>query len=159
MRNNVVIGAALQERIEADSLIVTDYFVLALADCMAAMFSSATVYTDPVLQETPLPTVVVIVYPAAARQTMGNGLVVEIQIEVSYFAAKKQDTGELSAAAMAMLETPRELFTEIGAFALLGRTATIDHTEGKARMICRAEARLATPNNDELMQILKQGVK
>lgn len=156
MRDNIVFDTALQHKIDSNALNAADYFILALAERLAGLFPLAMVYTSAQQQGAQLPGVFIRIYHVTAQSGLGGALALEFQTEVTYLSRDELARDEQMSAAMAMLEMPAALTTDVGVYVLKGRS--VSNTEGVVQLLCRAEAVLKAPNTDILMQNLEQGV-
>ncbi len=156
MRPNIKLDKSLKAKLDAGTLNAADYFILALADRLAGLFPAATVYTSAQQQGAQLPGVFARIYHATAQSGLGGVLALEFQTEVNYLTEDERARGEQLTAAVAMLEMPPELTTDIGVYVLKGRSISVDN--GMTQLLCRAEAVLKSPSADVLMQNLEQGV-
>lgn len=156
MQPNVKLDKSLKAKLDAGTLNAADHFILALADQMARIFPAATVYTSAQQQGAQLPGVFVRIYHATAQSGLGGALALEMQTEVTYLSKDELARDEQLSAAVAMLEMPAAILSDIGVYELKGRSISVEN--GMAQMLCRAEAVLKAPSADVLMQNLEQGV-
>lgn len=156
MRPNIKLDRSLKAKLDAGTLNAADYFILALADRLARIFPAATVYTSAQQQGTQLPGVFIRIYHATAQGALGGALALEFQTEVIYLSQDELARDEQLSAAVAMLEMPAAILSDIGVYELKGRSISVDN--GMAQLLCRVEAALKTPSADVLMQNLEQGV-
>lgn len=156
MQPNIKLDKALKAKLDAGTLNAADYFILTLADQMAQIFPSATVYTAAQQQGAKLPACFISIYHATAQGALGGALALEFETEVTYLTADALARGEQLSAAVALLEMPPELPCGIGVFVLKGRG--VSNNDGMVQLLCRAEAVLQSQNTDDLMRNLEQGV-
>lgn len=156
MRPNIKLDKSLKAKLDAGKLNAADQFILALADRLAELFPLATVYTSAQQQGAKLPACFISIYHVTAQNQLGGALALEFETEVTYLSENELARDEQISAAVTMLEMPSDLATDIGVFILKGRG--VSNTEGMVQLLCRAEAVLQSPNTDDLMQNLEQGV-
>lgn len=156
MRPNIKLDKSLKAKLDAGLLNAADYFILALADQLAGLFPAATVYTSAQQQGAQLPGIFIRIYHATAQGALGGALALEFQTEVAYLSRDELARDEQLSAAVAMLEMPAAILSDIGVYEIKGRSINFDG--GMAQLLCRAEAVLKSPSTDTLMQNLEQGV-
>ncbi|MEA5134652.1 MAG: hypothetical protein VB035_00775 [Candidatus Fimivivens sp.] len=156
MRPNIKLDKSLKVKLDARILNAADYFILALADQLAGLFPTAVVYTCAQQQGAKLPACFISIYHATAQGALGGAFALEFETEVTYITADALARDEQLSAAVAMLEMPAELPSDIGVFVLKGRG--VSNNDGMVQLLCRTEAVLKSPNTDDLMQNLEQGV-
>lgn len=157
MRPNIKLDRSLKVKLDAGTLNAADYFILALADQLAELFPAATVYTSAQQQGAKLPACFISIYHATAQGALGGAVALEFETGVSYLTLDELARDEQLSAAVAMLEMPAAIPTDIGVYELKGRSISVDN--GMAQLLCRVEAVLKAPNIDMLMQNLEQGVE
>lgn len=156
MRSNVFIDVTLQNKNDNNTLNAADYFIIALADELARLFPSATVYTSAQQQGVDLPALFINIYNITAQRQLGGAVALEFQSDVTYLPADELARDELISACMTMLDVPDKIPTTVGVYELKGCSAK--HADGQAQMLFRTGAVLKSPNTDTLMQNLEQGV-
>lgn len=156
MLPNIKLDKSLKAKLDAGTFNAADYFILALADRLAGLFPAGTVYTSAQQQGAQLPGVFIRIYHATAQNGLGGALAVEFQTEVNYLTKDELARDEQFSAAVALLEMPAAIPSDIGVYELKGRS--ISNDDGMVQLLCRVEAVLKAPNTDDLMQNLEQGV-
>ncbi len=156
MRRNIKLDKSLKAKLDTGKLNAADQFILALANQLAELFPLATVYTSAQQQGAKLPGLFINIYHATAQDQLGGALALEFETDVKYLSEDELARDEQISAAVTMLEMPAELPSDIGVFVLKGRG--ISNNDGMVQLLCRTEAVLKSPNTDDLMQNLEQGV-
>ena len=156
MLENVKINASLQAKIASGVLNAADYFVLALADKVAAAFPAANVYTSSIQQGVKLPACFINIYNITSQRELGGAVALEFQSDVTYLPADELARDELISACVTLLDVPDKISTDVGVYELKGCSAK--QQDGQSQMMFRTEAVLKAPKTDDLMQNLEQGV-
>lgn len=147
---NIVIDQGLQERIQSDALVLTDYLLLALANCTAGLFPCAITYIGAQQQAVETPAVFVDYYSLSNQQKLNDVSQYEFGFEITYIPVDPNSTAELSGAIFSVQQNLYRLPCGSGEFVCYHKKGDI--TDGLAHVTGTVSVWESAQSDDLIIQ-------
>lgn len=153
---NIIIPQSLADSIEAGTLTISDYLLLAAAQFTAALFPTATTYIGSQQQAVESPALFVDYYSLTNQKRLAFTSEYEFGLEITYVPADRLDRRELQSAIFVIQQNLERLKSDIGYFRCFSKDSDI--TDGLAHVTGIVSVSEIDPDTADIIEAANQNI-